>query len=324
MKNFVVCSVVLFVLGCAKESNPVASKGQHGLFEIYFLKDSMMTAYAASKLNINQLVLNDNPWLTDNGIEFYDFSCHCIYLKEDKSRYFEGYDKSSEVRPWSRGNAFVVVANAERCYVGSLHSAVLSSAPWGPYMDELSVWHYPADVMHISKAWNDTNDVRNDNRIQQTLISLGLYRGGISVRLQSVNVVENSDTSTVEYVFTLRNADRDNLLVPDPIKMGTELFHYFTNGVVFQSDGAMFQSLYKKTSSPPVKWDAAWFTELPANASTQRTVRLKGYPRVTPGTYSCSFTFAGPIEIAKENRSLAEGRIWLGEVESEKTAIVVQ
>jgi hypothetical protein len=105
--------------------------------------------------------------------------------------------------------------------------------------------------------------------------------------------------------------------------MGTDLFHYFTNGVVFRGNGVLVQSTYKKTSSPSVKWDAAWFTELPANASTQRTVRLKGYPKVTPGTYSCSFTFASPVEIEKESRFVSGGRIWLGDVISNKIEIVV-
>jgi hypothetical protein len=323
MKNFVVCAIVFLVFGCTKESNPVYSNGQQGSFGIYFLKDSTLTAYKASQVGINQLELRDNPWLSDDGIEFYDFSSHCIYLKQDKSKYFESYTEFYRFAPMSRSRPFVVVANAERCYVGSLHSMLLSSLPTGPYMDEMDVGYYPADVLHISKAFTTETDIRSDSRVKAALNALGLYRGGIYVHLQSVNVVENSDTSTVEYVFTVVNLDRDNLFIPDPDKMGTDLFHYFTNGIVFQGDGVLFQSTYKETSSPSVKWDVAWFTELPASASTQRTVRLKGYPKVTPGIYSCSFAFASPVEIEKEGRSVFEGRIWLGEVVSDKIKIVV-
>lgn len=324
MKRLMLYAVVLLVLGCSKDSNPVDSTKQRGSFEIYFLKDSSLTAYEASQVDINQLGLRDDPWLADGGIDFYDFSSHCLYLKQDKSKYFGSCDTYCRFEPVLTSRPFVVVANTERCYLGSLHSLVLSSRPIGPYMDETDVGMYPADVMHISKAWTPGIDVRNDSRIQEALNSLGLCRGGISVHLHSVNIVENSDTTTVEYVFTVMNKDRDNLLLPDPDNMGTELFHYFTNGAEFEGNGVLFQSTYKQTSAPSVKWDIAWFTEVPVNASIQRTVRLKGYPHIAPGNYSCSFTFAGPIEICKENRHTAEGRIWLGEVESNEIEVVVQ
>jgi hypothetical protein len=210
---------------------------------------------------------------------------------------------------------FVVVANKERCYIGSFHSAILSIASRGPYMDEFDVGYYPRDVMHISKGWIDTNDIRNDGRIKNVLISLDLYHGGISVDLKSVNIIENADTSTVEYVFRITNIDQGNLYVIDPDKMGVELFHYFTNGIVFQGDGVLFQSTYKKVFTPSTSWDATWFTEIPINSFIERTVRLRGYPKLLPGKYRCYFTFSDP-KVEKENRYLAGERIWLGSLVS--------
>jgi len=210
---------------------------------------------------------------------------------------------------------FVVVAGGERCYTGSFHSIVLSSLPPGPYMDEIDVGCYPEDVMHISKCRIDTNDVRSDNRIKNALISLGLYHGGISIELKSVQVIENKDTSTVEYVYKITNNDQDELFVDDPDKMG-ELFHYFTNGVVLQGNGTLLQSLYKKVIQPSVDWDAAWFTEIPQGASIERTVILKGYPQIPSGNYRCYFYFRNP-HVEKENRSLSGGRIWIGETSSD-------
>ncbi len=318
------CTIIFFIFGCSKNSEPLSSNEQKESFGIFFLKDSSLTGNQAAQIDINQLDLREQPWLTNDDIQFYDFSSHCIYLKEDKSKFFKNYGgKFYQFSPVLINRPFVVVANKERCYVGSLHSDLLSLSPAGPYMDELDVGFYPEDVMHISKALSSGNDVRNDSRIEDALNSLSLYHGGISVDLKSVNVIENSDTSTVEYVITIRNLDHDNLFVIDPDKMGVDLFHYFTNGIVFHGNDVIFQSTYKKTVSPTVSWDAKWFTELPVNTSIERTIRLRGYPRITPGKYSCSFTLANP-NVEKENRYISGGRIWLGEVESSKTEIEIQ
>jgi hypothetical protein len=249
-----------------------------GSLEIFFLNDSSITGTPATQMDINQLIVRANPWITNNDIQFYDFSTHCIYLKGNKSQFFENYNgKFFMFNPLLIDKPFVVIASGERCYVGSLHSGLLSTFPRSPYMDELDVGYYPNDVMHISKSWIGSNDIRNDSRIKAVLISLGLYHGGISVNLKSINIIENADTSTVEYVFAITNNDQDNLFVLDPDKMGTERFHYFTNGIVFNGDGGKYQSSYKQVIAPDPydSWDISWFTQLPVNATIERTVRLR-------------------------------------------------
>jgi hypothetical protein len=316
MKRIIFCSILIIVLGCSKKDEPLSTNGLEGLLEIYFLEDSSITGAQATQMEINQYSLKNNPWLTNDDIQFYDFSSHCIYLKGDKSQFFENdTGRYLLFTPFRANRPFIVVANKERCYIGSFHSLMLSTAPRGPYMDELDIGYYPRDVMHISKGWNDTVDTRNDGRIKDVLISLGLYHGGISVDLKSVNIVENADTSTVEYVFRISNIDHDNLYVVDPNKMGIDLFHYFTNGIVFQGNGVLIQSMYKKVNTPSTSWDATWFTEIPINSSIERTVRLRGYPKLLPGKYRCYFTFSDP-KVEKDNRYLTGGRIWLGSLVS--------
>jgi hypothetical protein len=150
-----------------------------------------------------------------------------------------------------------------------------------------------------------------------------LYHGGISIDLKSVNIIENADTSTVEYVFKVTNIDQDNLYVIDPDKMGVGLFHYFTNGVVFRGNGVLFESTYKNVSAPSTSWDATWFIEIPINSSIERTVRLRGYPKIVPDSYRCYFTFDGP-KVEKEYRYLSGGRIWLGDVVSSTIEVEIK
>ena len=127
----------------------------------------------------------------------------------------------------------------------------------------------------------------------------------------------------MEYVFSITNIDQDNLCVIDPDKMGVDLFHYFTNGIVFRGNGGLFQSTYKKVSTPAASLDVTWFTEIPINSSIERTVRLRGYPKLTPGKYRCYFTFDDP-KVGKENRLLSGGRIWLGDLVSSTIEIEIK
>jgi hypothetical protein len=275
-------------------------------------------------MGMSQLVLRKDAWLTNDDLQFYDFSSHCIYLKTDKRHFFHSdTGKFFMFDPVLTDKPFVVVAGGEKCYVGSLHSGLLSTMPPGPFIDELDVGFYPEDVLHISRSPGSETDVRGDGRIKDALSSLSLCHGGISLDLLSVNVLENQDTSTIEYLFRIANIDQDNLSVIDPNKTGPELFHYFTNGVVLQGNNRLYQSEYKKVIAPVTSWDPTWFVEIPTGSFIERSVKLKGYPRIAPGEYRCHFTFDGP-KVKKEDRYLPGGRIWLGDVVSKGIDIEIR
>ncbi|MBN1397894.1 MAG: hypothetical protein JXA06_07675 [Bacteroidetes bacterium] len=322
MKPISLCVAILFIAGCSGDSVDPTDIPKSS-FEIYLLADSNITAYQVSQTDIDQLILRNEPWLAGEDIEFYDYSSHCIYLKGDKNQFFGGDISTYRlIGSALNSSAFVIVAGSERCYAGYFHSIVMSSMPLGPYMDEVDIGYYPADIMHISRSWwRDSIDVRSDDRIKNALISSGLYHGGISVELKSVQVIDNSDTSTIEYIFKITNNDEDKLFINDPDKMG-DFFHYYTNGVVLQGEGTLLQSLYKKITEPSVDWDQGWFAEIQQGASIERTVRLKGYPPIPAGNYDCSFYFKNP-HVPKQNRSLSGGRIWIGETASNRIQISV-
>ena len=106
-----------------------SAKGQESSFEIYFLKDSSLTEPQIANMDINKLVLQEVAWLTKDNVQFYDYSSHCIYLKDEKdekSRFFKSDTvKYFKFKPMLLNKPFVIVANGERCYVGSLRSAAL-------------------------------------------------------------------------------------------------------------------------------------------------------------------------------------------------------
>jgi len=301
-------------------------------FEIYFLADSDISEHEAFEVDINTLVLSEEPWVSSSDIEFYDYSSHCIYLKEDKSHFFENYDGGFyQFTPVLSKKPFVVVSEETRVYVGALHSGLLSLAPAGPYMDEMDVGGYPADVMHISRAWGNDEDLRSDPDIKNTLIGQGLFHAGLTIELFSFHILENSDTSTVEYSIRINNNDQDDLYVLDPAKMGSSLFHYYTNGpdlwdTSIPGQPIYLYSEYKSVESPEPyhSWAVGWFTLIESDNSIERTIQLKGYPSIPDGTYTANMKFASPSNIDKESRYVADGRIWIGSISSNELEITIQ
>ena len=107
--------------------------------------------------------------------------------------------------------------------------------------------------------------------------------------------------------------------MPDPDKMGSGIFHYYNYGLFLRHSDGTFFSADDKTIEYPMThdtWDIEWFTKLGSHKSIKRTVILDGYPDIHNGTYSCDFTYSGPINIEKSERILSDGRLWIGEIYS--------
>lgn len=320
-KRLCIFTSALIVLSCFGDETPTGP-ATDATFAIYLLDDTTMTTFQAIEYELSELQLQGAPWLSIDDIDFYDFSTHCIYLKENFSSLFS----SDTINVWRNvfGTPFVVVADGERCYLGSFYSLLSSWLPIGPRIEDIDCWQYPIDVIHINRAvgFNAADasafyDVRNDIRIRNSLLSQNKLNAGLQIELDNVEVINQPDTSTVVYTFTITNKDVDDLYVPDPELMVNNLFHFYTNGVTFDN-GHHYYSEYKSVTSPDpfYSWNIEWFTKIQSGHSIQRTVTLKGYPNIPVGSYYCWFKYSGPKKIERDNRMLSNGRLWLGEIES--------
>ncbi len=323
-KLLCISTSALIVLSCFGDKTPTGP-ATDATFAIYLLNDTIMTTSQADTCELSELQLQDEPWLSVEDIEFYDYSTHCIYLKDDKSSFFNSLGSMPVVPLVAGGKPFVVVADQERCYLGTFHSMISCSMPSTPNINDGDLFRYPEDVIHIARTNITDSDVRGDTRIRDALIKAGIFHEGLRVQLQSVEVINQPDTSTVIYTFSITNNDDDDLYVPDPTLMGSKLFHYYTNGVVLENQDNHFWSEYKTTEGPDpfYSWDAEWYGRVKSKSSIQREVTLKGYPPIPTGTYSCYFTYSGPMRIERDKRILSGGRLWLGEIKSNMITVSV-
>jgi hypothetical protein len=322
----ILASLVL-ISACSKNDNPLGPEDNDG-FAIYFLQNSDLKMKDVYDKDLSELRLSRTPWLSDTDMLFYDWSSHCIYLKKDKTDLIPGWEEGEKFNVFPEEWAdkpFVVTASGQKCYLGYFSRAQLSTKYWiAPMVEDIGANSmYPSDVVWIDWIWLYHDTPQNNQTVKNALIYAGLYHGGINIHFDTTDAIlniENADTSTVTYKFTITNNAEDDLYVIDPDKTGSGLFHRFTNGPVFKNleGGKLYESRWKKTVKPPSPeyWSPDWFTELKSGQPIQRIVVLKGYPFFPPGEYIFEFKYSGPPFIEKETRELPDGRYWLGPTRS--------
>jgi len=318
--------LIILLWNCGGKKNPMSPETDEYTFAIYFLQNENFKMADVYESDLNKLKLASKPWLTENDIRFYDWSSHSIYLKRDKTHFFPNWEnnKVNEFPPGWADKPFVVVANGNRCYMGYFFS-LLSHLWIAP-----NIWDfdnsktYPSDVLFIDWMWLYHDYPQNNPDVKDALINVGLYHGGISVTFDTTDVIlniENADTSTITYKFTITNNDENDLYIFDPENTGSSLFHYYTNGPVFKNleSGKLYESRWKTIVKPPSQdyWSPDWFIKLKSGHSIKRTVSLKGYPYFPTGEYIFQFKYNGPRkEMEREVREIADGRYWLGPTRS--------
>ncbi len=126
--------------------------------------------------------------------------------------------------------------------------------------------------------------------------------------------------ATIQYTLKISNNDVDDLLVLDADKMGSNLFHYFTNGPVIVSEERQlhYYSAHKDHVAPAegVEFVPAWFTMIKSGSSKSWTITLKGYDTIEPGLFECDMRFSNPTRINLQDRFIGKARYWLGDIET--------
>jgi len=331
--NIVMIVMLIISAGIGCQQNNDSPGYTSDLFSIYLLKDTNINAGQAGLIDLSELELKTEPWLSIEDIEFYDFSTHYIYLKEDKSSLFE---RDPDAFPTAAsGKPFVFVAQGERSYLGEILSPVSSSGHMVPYILEgfpIGMSPYPSDIIHIIRdpmyMGLPDEDVRTDENIKNALVQAGKFQAGLHVELKDIEITGEPGTQIITYTFAVTNKGGEDLYVPDPDKMGIDLFHFYSRGVtLLPKDGGL--SLL--AADPPVtpasdNWNLGWYTKIQGGESLLRTVVMPCSTTVAESSYLCYFRYSGPeiyfdnsgpIMIERDERTLDSGRLFMGEVYSD-------
>lgn len=252
----------------------------------------------------NRIILNHSDF------EYYDISTHLIYLKDNKSfaNVIEGI------------GGFSVYAGGDEIYSGQTLPGYSSFMPAGPVIHTHPSFYgdyiVPIGFIQITDTSGRSNaDPRMDNRIIKALKKYGQYHCGLNGEIISVHYSSFKD---VEIKLKLINNDSFNYYYPDPEKMGINLFHYFTNGLVLRDIKNIKSFMHKIQVTQPDPWNAwkkDWLSLIGSNETKVITLKYDKFEQVNPGEYKASFEFPGLCyQVGKEDIQQGNGRIWLGQI----------
>lgn len=254
--------------------------------------------------------IGSNQYYKYSDLELYDSSTHILYFKANHPE----FDKNSS-------SNFKVIINSDTIYTGDFWPSFRSDSPTRPYISTMPFW------LQYNAFWIENKDMvkpdlRNASSIIQALKDRNLLHSGLLVLINSIQITNTQAT----FSFSVTNKDQTALYILDPDKMGLNLFHYFTNGLVFRKS-ANSQPFYVKVPyqapSPYSSWKIEWLSKL--NSNEIKTF-IFNYPLDSPinsGEYNVTFNFPGFLyQINKDQLNQDNARVWLGEIKASIKIVV--
>jgi hypothetical protein len=245
-----------------------------------------------------------------SDIELYDSSTHILYFK---TRHPE-FDDITQ-------SPFEIFIDEDTIYKGDFWPIFFSSFPPGPY---ISNWPYLYQnyALRIDNRQENKPDPRNDPRIIQALTERNLMHSGLFVKIVSVEC----NDSLIIFSFSVTNQDQSELLIMDPDKMGLNLYHYYTNGLVIRRlpwIASMTVKIPPQAPSPWNGWKVDWLYKINPGESKSYVFNYPIDSPLNPGDYNVTFVFPGlEFQVSKEDLVQNNGRIWLGSLRVSKDFVV--
>lgn len=273
----------------------------------------------ASCENHSFIADDENFLKLDNGLEYnfsdfelYDSSTHIFYFKTDHPEF-----------KTEKASNFSVSAYGEEIYNGVFWPPYSSTLPFGPYIDSfLSLYHDYAFRIHFLSIDHEPKDTRNDPRIIAALKDHNLLHSGLSLVINSIGM----NGIQLTFKFTVTNQDMSELLILDPDKVGTNLFHYFTNGLYlrdFTNNEVFSANVTPQVPDPWDSWNIEWLSVIKSGESRQFTINYEMKSLLVPGEYKALFEFPGlNYNVSKEQLNQGSSRIWLGDVQTIKMVTI--
>ena len=244
-----------------------------------------------------------------SDIDLYDSSTHVLYFKANHSE----FDKNSS-------STFRFLNNGDTIYKGDFWPSFRSDHPTGPYISTQPFWLQDF-ALWIENRDENKPDLRNSQIIIQTFKDRNLLHSGLLVVIESIECT----ISQVTFTFSVTNKDQ-SLLIMDPDKMGVNLFHYYTNGLVFwKSDNSapFYVKVAPEAPSSYDEWEIEWLTKISPDETKTFVFNYPLDTPLSPGEYKVNFTYPGlSFQVSREQLLQNNDRIWLGGVKASKVIVI--
>lgn len=247
--------------------------------------------------------IGDNIEFLYNDFELYDSSTKILYFKAQHPEFVDYKDYS-----------FTFYADTTEIYQGCFWSAYYSYFPQTPFVTSDPLFYYQNYALGFEYLNQNKPDPRNDERLISAFKNSGLLHSGLSVTIKTLSI----NNTQISLSFVVTNHDKSDLLILDFDKMGTNLFHYYTNGIIFLNKdhpNFIYCNIDPQGPTPLNSWKSEWLTLLKSGDSKQFSINYTIDSPLTAGNYVAYFHFPGlTFQITMDDLFQDNGRIWLGEV----------
>jgi hypothetical protein len=248
----------------------------------------------------------DNFTYDYSEVAFYDSSAHVLY-------FLESHPELEKIREAE----FTVYADGDTVYTGELWPSFSSLLPAGIYIPCTPLF-YQDYALGIENMLTGPQDLRNDPGLISVLNKRKLLHSGIVASIETLEI----SGSLARLPFIVTNYDETPLFILDPDKMGSKLFHYFTNGLYLKNKETNEVTATILESQTPVPWNGwskEWLSLLGPGESRIFTLNYSFGSVVPPGSYIAWFEYPGlSIQVDIDEVFQESGRIWLGSVKCAK------
>ncbi len=292
---------------------------------ILFFIAVLLTGCDKNEIDFNEeltdgfcMVSNDKVILNHNGIEYYDYSTHLIYMKNNVS-FAEEIENIGD---------FKVFADKEEIYSGQTFPGFSSFLPSGPvisthpsgYGDYITSIGF---IIITDTLGNYLPDPREDERIVKALKKYNQFHAGLSCEIKSVQYLSSNN---VKVELLLKNNDSFNYYYLDPEKTGIKLFHYFTNGLYIRELENHETYTHKIGHTQPEPWNSwkkDWLSIINGNESKTIVIVYDNFEEIQNGQYKATFDYPGlTYQVEKKDVQQVNGQIWLGTLKMKKDIII--
>jgi len=245
-----------------------------------------------------------------SDLELYDTSAHVLYFRKVHNE-FKNIEKDS----------FTFLDKGDPIYTGSFWPGYSSSIPTGPFIMSPPSF-YGNYALKIDNWHAGESDVRNNPRMIEILKQNNLFHSGLAISSSSIEITG----SQLTFKFTVTNKDQSDLLIIDINKTGSNLFHYFTNGLYIYdlSHNEVFASTIQHQAPDPWNsWKIDWLTELKSGDSKEFTINYTINTPLNQGEYYTTFEFPGLAhQVTIDQLYQGTARIWLGDIQYNKNITI--
>lgn len=250
------------------------------------------------------LKIGSNLYYKYSDLELYDSSTHILYFRTNHSE----FDNNST-------SVFKFIINSDTIYTGDFWPSIRSDFPTRPFISTWPFW-LQSHALWIDNRDNAKPDLRNESSIIQALKDRNLLHSGLLVVINSIQITNTQATLS----FSVTNKDQSDLFILDPNKMGINLFHYFTNGLVFWKSAnsqPFYVNVPSQAPSTYDSWKIDWLSKLNSNETKTFGFTYPLDSPIDPGEYNVTFDYPGLLfQISKDQLNQDNARVWLGKIKS--------